>query len=95
MQLSLDSETKELLFYEDFMQNSTQTNQLLVNKKKNTRILHYRDQSVSGLYGLSRKFPNFQYSPPLRRPSGARQMLLSSNEFVSKCVAKTALPYLA
>ena len=28
-----------------------------------------------------RKFPNVQNSLPLRRPSGARQVLLSSNEF--------------
>ena len=32
--------------------------------------------------GLSGKFPNVQNSPPLRRPSGARQVLLSGNEFV-------------
>jgi hypothetical protein len=35
----------------------------------------------SHLHGLSGKFPNVQNSPPLRRPSGARQVLLSSNEF--------------
>jgi hypothetical protein len=33
------------------------------------------------LLGLSGKFPNVQNSPPLRRPSEARQVLLSSNEF--------------
>jgi hypothetical protein len=33
------------------------------------------------IHGLSGKFPNVQNSPPLRRPSGARQVLLSSNEF--------------
>jgi len=35
----------------------------------------------NGIHGLSGKFPNVQNSPPLRRPSGARQVLLSSNEF--------------
>ena len=33
------------------------------------------------LHGLSGKFPKVQNSPPLRRPSGARQVLLSNNEF--------------
>jgi hypothetical protein len=33
------------------------------------------------IHGLSGKFPNVQNSPPLRRSSGARQVLLSSNEF--------------
>jgi hypothetical protein len=33
------------------------------------------------IHGLSRKFLNVQNSPPLRQPSGARQVLLSSNEF--------------
>jgi hypothetical protein len=33
------------------------------------------------VHGLSGKFPNVQNSPPLRRPSGAWQVLLSSNEF--------------
>jgi hypothetical protein len=37
------------------------------------------------VHGLSRKFPNVQNSPPLRRPSGARQVLLSSNEFDELC----------
>jgi hypothetical protein len=32
------------------------------------------------IHGLSGKFPNVQNSPPLRRLSGARQVLLSSNE---------------
>ena len=32
------------------------------------------------VHGMSGKFPNFQNSPPLRRPSGARPVLLSSNE---------------
>ena len=31
--------------------------------------------------GLSGKFPNVQNTPPLRRPSGVRQVPLSSNEF--------------
>jgi hypothetical protein len=30
---------------------------------------------------MSGEFPNVQNSPPLRRPGGARQVLLSSNEF--------------
>ena len=38
-------------------------------------------EQAEALHGLSGKFPNFQNSPPLRRPSGARQVLLSSNEF--------------
>jgi len=33
------------------------------------------------VHGLSGKFPNVQNSPPLRLPSGARQVLLFSNEF--------------
>ena len=33
------------------------------------------------IHELSGKFPNVQNSPPLRRPSGARQVLLSSKEF--------------
>ena len=33
------------------------------------------------IHGLSGKFPNVQNSPPLCRPSGARQVLLSSIEF--------------
>jgi len=33
------------------------------------------------ILGLSGKFPNVQNSPPLRQPSGARQVMLSSNEF--------------
>ena len=37
-------------------------------------------QSVK-IHELSGKFPNVQNSPPLPRPSGARQVLVSSNEF--------------
>jgi hypothetical protein len=37
--------------------------------------------SPRDLHGLSGKFPNVQNSPPLCRPSGVRQALLSSNEF--------------
>jgi hypothetical protein len=33
------------------------------------------------IHGLSGKFPNVQNSPPLRQPSGERQVLLSNNEF--------------
>jgi len=33
------------------------------------------------IHGLSGKFPNVQNSPPLRRPSGVLQVLLSINEF--------------
>ena len=33
------------------------------------------------VHWLSGKFRNVQNSPPMRRPSGARQVLLSSNEF--------------
>ena len=36
---------------------------------------------MTGIHGLSGKFQNVQNSPPLRRPSGARQGLVSSNEF--------------
>jgi hypothetical protein len=36
---------------------------------------------VHHVHELSGKFPNVQNSPPLRRSSGARQVLLSSNEF--------------
>jgi len=36
---------------------------------------------LSNIHGLSGKFSNVQNSPPLRRPSGARQVLHSSNEF--------------
>ena len=38
-------------------------------------------QNTPYVRGLSGKFPNIQNSPPLRRPSAARQVLLSSNEF--------------
>ena len=38
-------------------------------------------QWPGNVHGLSGKFPNVQNSPPLRRPSGARQVLVSSNEF--------------
>jgi hypothetical protein len=38
-------------------------------------------QFIFYIHGLCGKFPNVQNSPPLRRPSGARQVLLSSNEF--------------
>jgi hypothetical protein len=37
------------------------------------------------IHGLSRKFPNIQNSPPLHRPSGAQQALLSNNEFDEVC----------
>jgi len=33
------------------------------------------------VHGLSGKFLNVQNSPPLHRPSGVQQVLLSSNEF--------------
>jgi hypothetical protein len=36
---------------------------------------------LSDIRGLSGKCPNVENSPPLRWPSGARQVLLSSNEF--------------
>jgi len=39
------------------------------------------DLKETRVHGLSGKFPNVQNSPPLARPSGARQVLLSSNEF--------------
>ena len=35
----------------------------------------------STVHGLSGKFPHVQNSPPFRRPSAARQVLLCSNEF--------------
>jgi hypothetical protein len=37
------------------------------------------------IHGLSGKFPKVQNSPPLRRPSGAWQVLLSGNEFDELC----------
>ena len=44
------------------------------------------------IHGLSGKFPNIQNSPPLRRPSGAQQVLLSSNEFDElRCKIRIAL----
>ena len=52
-------------------------------------------QRLIHVHGLSRKFPNIQNSPPLRRPSGARQALLSSNEFDElrrkNCIALSCL----
>jgi hypothetical protein len=45
---------------------------------------HHREfktvHTASGIHGLSGKFTKVQNSPPLRRRSGARQVLLSSNE---------------
>ena len=38
-------------------------------------------ETHTDIHGLFGKFPNDQNSPPLRRPSRARQVLLSSNEF--------------
>ena len=48
---------------------------------QNTKMVHTQFAfSLQGTHGLSRKFLNVQNSPPLRRPSGARQVLLSSSE---------------
>ena len=44
-------------------------------------VLMFVESQRVHIHGLSGKFPNVQNSPPLRRPSGARQVLLSSNEF--------------
>ena len=59
MQLSLDSETKELLFYEVFMQNSTQTNQLLVNKKKTLEFCTTETNQLVAYMGCPESFRTF------------------------------------
>ena len=41
----------------------------------------FRNVCVLEIHGLSGKFPNVQNSQPLRRSSGARQVVLSNNEF--------------
>ena len=47
------------------------------------------------IHGLSRNFRNFQNSPTLRRPNGARPVLLFSNEFDElrreNCIALSCL----
>jgi hypothetical protein len=49
--------------------------------RKERRLRVFENRVLRRIHGLSGKFPNVQNSPPLRRPSGVRQVLLSSNEF--------------